>query len=207
MFANCNLTQAVFDDTTVEKADFRITITYAISRNLTKLGKRNFLFSAFRKMIPRIETLNEKKLVGKRLTMSFADYRIGELWRSFSTRRTEITNNLTNDLISLAVYKPTHFKDFKPTNEFERWAAVEVADFRNVPAEMDTFVLPGGLYAIFDYKGLSTDNSIFQFIFGTWLPASDYVLDNRPHFEVLGDKYKNNDPTSEEEIWIPIKQK
>jgi AraC family transcriptional regulator len=72
---------------------------------------------------------------------------------------------------------------------------------------METYVLPGGLYAVFDYKGLNTDNSIFQYILGTWLPGSDYVLDNRPHFEVLGDKYKNNDPNSEEEIWIPIKTK
>jgi len=72
---------------------------------------------------------------------------------------------------------------------------------------METFVLPGGLYAVFDYKGLSTDNSIFQYIFENWLPNSDYILDNRAHFEVLGDKYKNNDPTSEEEIWIPIKAK
>jgi AraC family transcriptional regulator len=34
-----------------------------------------------------------------------------------------------------------------------------------------------------------------------------YFLDDRPHFEILGDKYKNGDPDSEEEIWIPIKQK
>ena len=158
-------------------------------------------------MTPRIETLNERKLVGKRLTMSFANYKIGELWRSFTPRRKEITNNLTSDLISMVVYKPTHFADFKPTNEFERWATVEVADFDNVPNEMEIFVLPSGLYAVFDYKGLSTDNSIFQYILGTWLPSSDYVLDDRPHFEVLGDKYKNNDPTSEEEIWIPIRPK
>jgi len=158
-------------------------------------------------MTPRIETSNEKKLVGKRLTMSFAGYKVGELWRSFSPRRKEITNNLSNDLISLAVYKPTHFADFKLTNEFERWATVEVSDFDNVPNEMETFILPSGLYAVFDYKGLSTDNSIFQYILGTWLPGSDYVLDNRPHFEVLGEKYKNNDPTSEEEIWIPIRLK
>ena len=72
---------------------------------------------------------------------------------------------------------------------------------------METFSLAGGLYAVFDYKGSSNDPSIFQFIFGTWLPSSDYVLDDRPHFEVLGDKYKNNDPNSEEEIWIPIRQK
>jgi AraC family transcriptional regulator len=139
--------------------------------------------------------------------MSFANYKIAELWRSFTPRRKEVTNNLTNDLISLVIYEPTHFADFKPTNEFERWAAVEVATFDNVPMEMETFVLPGGLYAVFDYKGLSTDNSIFQYIFETWLPGSDYVLDDRPHFEVLGGKYKNDDPTSEEEIWIPIRLK
>jgi predicted transcriptional regulator YdeE len=29
--------------------------------------------------------------------------------------------------------------------------------------------------------------------------------DDRPHFEVLGKNYKNNDPVSEEEIWIPVR--
>jgi len=38
------------------------------------------------------------------------------------------------------------------------------------------------------------------------VPSSDYELDNRPQFEILGQKYKNNDPSSEEEIWIPVKQ-
>ena len=156
-------------------------------------------------MTAKIEILSEKKLVGKRLTMSFADNKIGQLWKDFMPRRKEISNNLTNDLISMVVYNPTHFADFKPTNEFERWATVEVSDFDHVPNQMETFVLPGGLYALFDYQGLNTDNSIFQHIFGTWLPNSEYVLDDRPHFEVLGNKYKNNDPTSEEEIWIPIK--
>lgn len=156
-------------------------------------------------MAPKITPLPEKNLIGIHLPMTFTHYKIAELWSTFLPRRKEITNNLTNDLISLAVYQPTHFADFKPTNEFERWAAVEVADFDNVPVGMETFVLPGGLYAVFDYKGLSTDNSIFQYIYGIWLPNSDYVLDDRPHFEVLGDKYKNNDPASEEEIWIPVK--
>lgn len=158
-------------------------------------------------MTPSIETSSEKKLVGMRLNMNLANNRIGELWRSFMPRRSEISNSLTSDLISLVVYKPTHFTDFKLTNEVERWAAVEVATFDNVPVGMESFVLPEGLYAVFQYQGLSTDNSIFQHIFGTWLPGTDYVLDDRPHFEVLGDKYKNNDPASEEEIWIPIQPK
>ena len=159
-------------------------------------------------MTPRIETINEKKLVGKRMTMSYADYRIGELWGSFMPRRKEIQNNLTNDLISLVVYSPTHFNAYKPTNEFERWATVVVENFNNVPDEMETYILPGGLYAVFHYTGMSTGiSSFYQNIFTGWLPNSKYILDNRPHFEVLGAKYKNNDPTSEEEIWIPIKQK
>ena len=158
-------------------------------------------------MLPRIETLVEKKLIGKRLTMSLAENKTGELWRSFMPGRRDISNNLTNDLISLQVYKPTHFEDFKPTNEFEKWATIEVTNFDNVPADMETFTLAGGFYAIFDYKGLNTDYSIFQFIYATWLPGSEYDLDDRPHFEILGDKYKNNDPTSEEEIWIPIQPK
>jgi AraC family transcriptional regulator len=158
-------------------------------------------------MTPRIEKLDDKKLIGKRQTMSLANNKTGELWKSFMPRRRDILNKLTNDMISMQVYKPTHFANFKPTNEFEKWASVEVANFDNVPNDMETFNLTGGLYAVFDYKGLSTDHSTFQYIFGTWLPSSDYDLDDRPHFEVIGDKYKNNDPTSEEEIWIPVRPK
>lgn len=158
-------------------------------------------------MIPRIEQLGEKKLVGKRLTMSLTNNKTGELWKSFAPERSRISNNLTTDLISLQVYKPGHFANFNPAAEFEKWATVEVSDFDNVPEQMETFILPEGLYAVFHYKGSSTDTRIFQYIFGTWLPTSEYVLDDRPHFEVLGEKYKNNDPTSEEEIWIPVKQK
>ena len=69
------------------------------------------------------------------------------------------------------------------------------------------FTLNPGSYAVFDYKGLNTDTQIFIYIFKEWLPNSDYELDERPHFEILGNKYKNGNPESEEEIWIPIKQK
>jgi len=159
-------------------------------------------------MIPRIETINDKKLVGKRMTMSYANYRIGELWGSFMPRRKEITNTLSNDLISLVVYAPNHFIDFKPSNQFERWATVEVENFNNVPDELETYNLSSGLYAVFNYKGMSSGAAaFFQYIYSEWVPNSEYILDDRAHFEVLGEKYKNNDPSSEEEIWIPIKAK
>ena len=158
-------------------------------------------------MEPRIKRTNEKPLIGMRLTMSLADYKVGELWKRFMPMRKNIDNNLSNDLLSVTIYNPHHFTHFDLSNEFEKWAAIEVANFDHVPEGMETCILPGGLYAVFDYKGLHTDNAIYQYIFRTWLPGSAYVLDDRPHFEILGEKYRNNDPASEEEVWIPIQLK
>jgi AraC family transcriptional regulator len=160
-------------------------------------------------MQPRIETISEKKLIGKHLTMTLAENKTYELWRSFMPRRNELKSRATSDLISMQVYDSAFsFKNFDVQAPFEKWAAGEVADFDLVPDGMETFTLPGGLYAVFFFKGdASGAPKIFQYIFGSWLPASQYALDNRPHFELLGEKYKNNDPNSEEEIWIPIKPK
>ena len=158
-------------------------------------------------MQPEIKTLSEKTLIGKRITMSLAINKTGELWKSFMPRRHEIKNVIGNDLFSLQTYDANYFKSFNPALSFEKWALSEVSDTSTVPEGMETFNLPGGLYAVFFYKGLNTDFSIFNYIFSEWLPKSEYNLDNRPHFEVMGAKYKNNDPESEEEIWIPIQKK
>ena len=154
---------------------------------------------------PRIETITAIKLIGKRLTMSLSDNRTGELWRSFMQSRKEIGNSIGNILYSIQVYDPLYFASFNPITEFDKWAASEVKDVHNMPVGMEAFIIPGGLYAVFRYKGLSSDPLIFRYILGTWLPDSGYTLDNRPHFEKLGEKYKNEDHDSEEEIWIPIK--
>ena len=157
-------------------------------------------------MNPEIKTLTEKKLIGKRIIMSFAENKTFELWRSFMPRRNEIINPISYDLFSIQLYDSSfNFNESDLHKTFEKWAAVEVSDFDIIPDGMETFTLQNGLYAIFYYKGLNTDTRIFQTIFGTWLPNSEYVLDARPHFEILGEKHKNNDPNSEEEIWIPIK--
>jgi AraC family transcriptional regulator len=123
--------------------------------------------------------------------------------------RKEITNNIGSDLYSMQVYDPSFdFNHFNPNAFFTKWAATEVSNFNNIPAGMETYTLAGGLYAVFIHRGdAGTAAKTFGYIFGTWLPASDYVLDQRPHFEILGEKYKNNDPGSEEEVWIPVKKK
>jgi AraC family transcriptional regulator len=158
-------------------------------------------------MLPRIKEIEEKRLIGKRLKMSLTNNLTGKLWKGFMQRRNEIKNNVTKEMISMQIYDSLYYQNFKPNNEFEKWATIEVTDFDFIPNEMEPFTLPGGFYAVFNHKGSSNDNSVFEYIFLNWLPNSKYKLDNRPHFEVLGEKYKNNDQNSEEEIWIPIRKK
>jgi AraC family transcriptional regulator len=159
-------------------------------------------------MAPRIELLAEKKLAGKHLRMSLTNNTTGLLWQSFMQRRKEIIPTIGSDMYSIQLYDPSYFENFNPAKEFEKWAAVEVSSFDNLPEGFEALIIPSGVYAVFTHVGgPATGAQTFQHIFGTWLPSSAYMLDNRPHFELLGAKYSNNDPNSEEEIWIPVKAK
>lgn len=158
-------------------------------------------------MEPEIKFLSEKKMLGKRLRMSLSDDKTPELWKNFMPKRNQIINTLGVELYSLRVYDNLYFEKFTFENEFDKWALIEVSDFQNQLPDFEPFVLQSGAYAVFYYKGLSTDFSIYDYIYGKWIHESNYLLDMRPHFEVLGVNYKNNDSNSEEEIWIPVKPK
>ena len=159
-------------------------------------------------MMPEIRTLKEMQLVGKRLHMSFANNRTPELWRSFMPRLQEIRNRMGTELYSAEVYPANFFQDYNVNNEFDKWAAVEVADQNDIPNGMEPLVFPSGLYAVFIHKGTPEKGAeTYRYIFMDWMPGSGYEVDSRPHFAVMGDKYKHNDESSEEEIWIPIKPK
>jgi AraC family transcriptional regulator len=124
-------------------------------------------------------------------------------------RRNEIQNRTDENFISMqVVYSLDYFKNYSPATFFEKWACAEVNDLTTIPNEMESFLLPAGMYAVFLHKGTASEApKTFGYIFGTWLPQSEYELDHRPHFEVIGAKYNNNSPDSEEEVWIPIKLK
>ena len=141
--------------------------------------------------------------------MTLSADRTRELWQSFMPERKLIKHAIGHDLFSLQVYhEALQFKDFTPHTEFTKWAMIEVSSFDDIPDGMQPYILNGGLYAVFDYKGLPQDfGKMFHFIFTEWMPRSGYEVDIREHFEILGEKYKNSAPDSEEEIWIPIRIK
>ncbi|MCB0376226.1 MAG: GyrI-like domain-containing protein, partial [Sinomicrobium sp.] len=140
---------------------------------------------------------------------SFAHNRTQELWQRFMKHRAAIPNVRGTELYSVEIFgDPRFFERFDPNHAFEKWAAVEVQDLNNIPDELEGLTLPSGMYAVFNYKGKSSEaGPTYQYIFTEWLPASGLLLDNRPHFALMGDKYKNDDPDSEEELWVPIRRR
>lgn len=153
-----------------------------------------------------IKTFSVTKFIGKNLSFTYANYRAFELWSSFMPRRKEIQNPLGTALFNIQI-NPKNF-DFKPNTPFIKWAAVAVSNFSFVPEGMETLEIPEGLYAVFNYKGdQSNAAAFFNSIYTEWLPKSEFNLDTRPQFEILGEKYKKDDSNSEEEIWIPIKKR
>jgi len=159
-------------------------------------------------MQPLIKTLNEKKLTGHFIEMSFIENKTFQLWNGFMPKKKEIKNTINANLYSLEVYPDHYFDNFNPSDNFQKWAAVEVSDFEDLPYGMKTLVVSGGLYAVFLHFGPATEaHKTYNYIFAEWLPNSAYIVDERPHFAVMDEKYKKDDPNSEEEIWIPIKNR
>ena len=157
-------------------------------------------------MNPIIKIFPETKFIGMNLIFTYSNYRIFELWNSFMIRRNEIKNRVGTNFFNIQI-NPENF-DFNPQTEFFKWAVVPVTDFNFLPEGMQSLIIEGGLYAVFNHIGdASKARETFGYIFGVWLPNSEYEFDNRPQFEILGEKYKNNAPDSEEEIWIPIKKR
>lgn len=160
-------------------------------------------------MQPTIIKSSVRLLAGRKLQMSVACDRTVELWQSFMPRRNEIPPTAGKCLYSVQVFaSEKYFDQFSPEIEFEKWATVEVTEFTGIPLDMETLVVPEGVYAVFTYKGpANAALPFFQYIFQEWIPNSEYAVDNRPHLAVMGEKYRGNNPDSEEEIWVPIKMK
>jgi AraC family transcriptional regulator len=156
---------------------------------------------------PKLITLPQTHLVGISATMSRSEDQTPTLWRSFMPRRNEVDHRTNENFISMQIFPDGPSQVADPQATFIKWAAVEVTPGGQVPQGMQRYALSGGLYAVFHHQGPATDLSTFMFIFQTWLPGSDYRLDDREHFEILPENYQPLDANAFEDIYIPIAAK
>ena len=128
------------------------------------------------------------------------------LAKHFMPRLKEVPNRTDSFRLSLQKYNNFKFEKFSPTTPFKKWIGVEVTDIENTPVGMDTLEIPSGNYLVIDFKGSIPEFiNQWQCIHSTWLPASEFELDDRPHFERLSPNYNPMQEVNEEEIWIPVK--
>jgi len=156
-----------------------------------------------------IVEINPTPLAGMKINTNLQKNEAVALWKKFKPRVKEITNKKNDRFYSIQDYD--HFDPIRFTSEttFDRWAAVEIEKGDKLPKGMEPFEIPGGLYATFVHKGTVMDFSkALYYFFSQWLPNSDYVLENHPHFEVFDHRYLGpQNPDSIEDVFIPIKLK
>ena len=151
---------------------------------------------------PTIIQFDGTLLCGASAPMTLRTFTPWTLWPKVMPQLSRVSNRKNKDLISLRSFEGIPV--FGPTADpnFTYCGGAEVAG----PNEgLEHLEIPPGTYAVFHYKGLSSDSSVWRYIYIEWLPNSPWELDHRPHFERLGAKYKNEDPNSEEDIYIPVR--
>jgi len=154
-------------------------------------------------MNPTLVNISKKKVVGMRSTMHRQDYQnIVALWKSFMPNRKDIQSVINEEFIAMQVYGD--FNSFE--KPFDIWACVEVSGDNSISEQMESYTIPNGEYAVFLQKGMDASHT-YQRIMTEWLPTSCYEIDDRPHFQVMGEKYKNGSPDSEEDFYVPVKLK
>ena len=160
---------------------------------------------------PGIETLSATKLVGVGASMSLSDDSTGSLWQALMPRRGEIENRMPDRYFSMRIYKKSGMsmeEMFSPDTTFDKWAAVEVAEFGSIPEGLEKYVLGGGNYAVFLHRGPAREfPGTMRYIFGEWLPASQFELVDREHFEVVPERWSAEDEAAEELIYVPIRER
>lgn len=158
---------------------------------------------------PKIVEIKDRELIGMRVRTTLSENKTFELWQKFKPRVKDIKDRSDTDFYSVQIFeKGLKLEQLTPQTEFEKWAAVQVENFDNIPDKLEVLTIPNGKYAVFIHHGTPQEFAkTSAFIYGVWLPTSEFELDERPHFEIMSADYRPNDPNAEEEVWIPIRKK
>jgi len=92
------------------------------------------------------------------------------------------------------------------TGCFDYIAAVEVADFSDLPRDFSRVRIPEQRYAVFSHSDhISTIRRTISAVWNHWLPSSGHKLADAPSFERYDEKFDSVTGNGGLEIWVPIK--
>lgn len=156
-------------------------------------------------MQPVIVEHKEELVIG--MGGSFAEnpfWEINKLWDKFNEREDEIPNIKGN--YALGVCMPKH--DDLPVKEGDSFVYIAgrpVSSLDEVPEGMVAVKIPSRKYAKFTHKGPLTNlPHTVNYIWGTWLPKSEYKHANSPDFELYDERFDVKTLSGEIDIFVPI---
>ncbi len=124
--------------------------------------------------------------------MRLMEDKILQLFSGFMPQIKPITHRKNTEILCLQIYSdPFDYLNFDTNAKFNKWASVEITDETIVEPNMQRLDGPAGFYAVFLHTGLPSEFlKTYDYICLEWFPKSIYKPDNRPYFEVMGEKYK-----------------
>ena len=155
-------------------------------------------------MEPQIITRPAMKLVGIAQQYDSSDLSLPRLWSAFRPYRDKIKNRIGDE--SFGIYES--YEEDGDEVKFSYVCSAPVANFDDIPEGMTARELPEQMYAKFIHKGpISNLDQTLKYIWGSWLPKSDYDYVEKPDFELYPPGYNVADPKSEMALHIPIAKK
>lgn len=135
---------------------------------------------------------------------------IREAWDAIGPRYQEIKHIATPPIAyGVEDYKRDFDMNAGGFPKYYYLAGFEVTDLADIPDGMTGREIPASTnFAVFDYSGpMANLHEFFKYIYGEWMPASGYKMDNSLAFDFERYPEKMTDPQNMRvEIWVPVIQ-
>lgn len=152
-------------------------------------------------MVPDIIEQPTMKVVGIASQYDDGDLSLPKLWSAFRPYRDKIPNRVGSDFFG--IYE--NYEESEDNTTFVYVCSAQVANFDEVPDGMITRELEAQTYARFTHIGpLAKLEDTLRYIWGSWLPKSDYEYAEKPDFELLPAGFNDADPNNHIYLNIPI---
>ncbi|REL25857.1 AraC family transcriptional regulator [Thalassotalea euphylliae] len=152
-------------------------------------------------MAPEIIDQPAMKIVGIASQYDDGALSLPKLWSAFAPYRNSIPNRVGTDFFG--IYEA--YEETEDNTTFVYICAAQVANFGEVPEGMITRELSAQRYARFTHIGpLAKLEDTLRYIWGSWLPKSDYEYAEKPDFELLPASFNDADPNNKIYLNIPI---
>ncbi len=155
-------------------------------------------------MEPEIVTRPEVKVIGVARQYREEDLNIETLWSAFRSNVHRISNRVGHN--AFGIYEEYH--ESGDGVGFNYICSVEVTGFEDVQEGIITRLIPEHLYAAFRHEGpISFLPETLKYIWGSWLPKSDYEYVEKPDFELYAPAAEPENPDKTLFLYIPISAK